>query len=188
MERVDCLVVGAGVIGLAVARAFARAGRRWWCWSGGVIGPGSVRATARWSTRESITRGLAQDAAVCPGRGDALRILPEHDVPDRRCGKLVVATDEAKSTNSRRSNSGTANGAAPRVAVGHEAYGLEPALRPSARSCRLRPASSTVTHSWWRCSAKRKRPARWSQWRRRSDRSGGIRRRRTRDAVATHAC
>ena len=48
MKSVECLVIGAGAVGLAVARALARAGREVIVVeSEGAIGPGSARATAR---------------------------------------------------------------------------------------------------------------------------------------------
>lgn len=94
----DTVVVGAGVIGLAVARALALAGREVIVLeANGAIGqetssrnsevvhagiyypPGSLKA-------RSCIRGRAQLEAYCRRRGVALR----------QCGKLIVAADKAQ--------------------------------------------------------------------------------------------
>ena len=94
MERVDCLVIGAGVVGLACARALAQAGlevviaeRE------GVYGSGVSSRNS-----EVIHAGLydapgSLKAGLCV-RGNRLlyAYCDERGIAHRRCGKLVVAT------------------------------------------------------------------------------------------------
>ena len=94
MEQVDCVVVGAGVVGLAVARALALQGREVWVLEAeGAIGTGT---SARNS--EVIHAGLyypqgSLKARLCVAGRDLLyAYCAERGVPHRRCGKLIVAT------------------------------------------------------------------------------------------------
>jgi L-2-hydroxyglutarate oxidase LhgO len=95
MERVDCVVVGAGVVGLAVARALARAGREVLVLEAcDAIG---TQTSARNS--EVIHAGVyyptgSLKARLCV-RGKALlyAYCAERSLPHQRCGKLIVATD-----------------------------------------------------------------------------------------------
>jgi L-2-hydroxyglutarate oxidase LhgO len=97
MDRIECVVVGAGVVGLAVARALARAGREV------VILERERTFGTGVSSRNSevIHAGLyypsgSLKARLCV-RGKSL--LYEHcearGIPHRRCGKLLVATGVA---------------------------------------------------------------------------------------------
>ena len=97
-ESVDCLVVGAGVVGLACARSLARAGREVV-----VVEAGEAFGTAT-SARNSevIHAGIYYPtgtlrAQLCV-RGKALLydFCATHQVQHRRCGKLIVAQDEAE--------------------------------------------------------------------------------------------
>ncbi|WP_395704030.1 NAD(P)/FAD-dependent oxidoreductase [Aquabacterium sp.] len=94
MEVVDSVVIGAGVIGLAVARALALAGREVL-----VLEAENAFGTVT-SARNSevIHAGLyyppgSLRAQLCV-RGKALlyAFCASHGVPHRRCGKLIVAT------------------------------------------------------------------------------------------------
>ncbi|WP_264045020.1 NAD(P)/FAD-dependent oxidoreductase [Methylobacterium flocculans] len=94
----DILVVGAGIVGLAVARALARRGHAVVvAESEGSIGTG---ISARNS--EVIHGGMYYPAGSLRARhcvaGAALlyEFCESHGVPHRRCGKLIVATDEAE--------------------------------------------------------------------------------------------
>jgi L-2-hydroxyglutarate oxidase LhgO len=98
VEQVDCVVIGAGVVGLAVARALALAGREVLVLEAcNAIG---TQTSARNS--EVIHAGIyyAQDslkAQLCV-RGKALLYdyCAERNVPHNRCGKFIVATSEAQ--------------------------------------------------------------------------------------------
>ena len=97
-ETIDCAVIGAGVIGLACARALARAGREVVILEAtDAIGTG---ISARNS--EVIHAGLyyptgSLKARLCvEGRRRLYPFLEEHGVDHKRCGKLVVATEEAQ--------------------------------------------------------------------------------------------
>ena len=94
VDKVDCVVVGAGVVGLAVARALALQGREVLVLEAqDAIGTGT---SARNS--EVIHAGLyyaqgSLKARLCVrGRGLMYAYCAERNVPHRRCGKLVVAT------------------------------------------------------------------------------------------------
>jgi L-2-hydroxyglutarate oxidase LhgO len=96
MEKVDCVVVGAGVIGLAIARALAREGREVVI----VEATGTIGSETSSRNNEVIHAGFlypktSLKARLCrPGRDMLYRYCDEHGVPCRRVGKLVIATDE----------------------------------------------------------------------------------------------
>lgn len=96
MERVDCIVIGAGVIGLAVARRMASAGLETVVLEREAV-PGS-HASSRNS--EVIHAGLyyppgSRKARLCVrGRQQLYRYCAERGVAHRRCGKLIVATSD----------------------------------------------------------------------------------------------
>lgn len=94
MERIDTVVIGAGVVGLAVARALARAGRE-------VVVLEAERAIGTGvSSRNSevVHAGLyypsgSLKARWCVrGRERLYAFCEAHGVEHRRCGKLIVAT------------------------------------------------------------------------------------------------
>ena len=132
MDRVDAVVIGAGVVGLAVARALAMAGREV------VILEGEDAIGTHSSSRNSevIHAGIyyPQDslkARTCvEGRQRLYVYCDERGVPHRRCGKLIVATDAAQleELESIRKRA-HANGVTDVVLVGPaEARELEPEL------------------------------------------------------------
>jgi len=132
MDDVDCAVIGAGVVGLAVARALAMAGREVV-----ILEAENAFGTAT-SARNSevIHAGLyyptgSQRAQLCV-RGKALLydFCATHGVAHRRCGKLIVATsaDELPTLDRLRATA-AANGVPdlqPLSAT--QAQALEPAL------------------------------------------------------------
>ncbi|MBP2300162.1 NAD(P)/FAD-dependent oxidoreductase [Azospirillum picis] len=98
MERVECVVVGAGVVGLAVARRLARAGREVIVLEAAdAIGTGTSSRNS-----EVIHAGIyyptgSLRARLCVAGRDALyAYCASHGVEHRRLGKLIVATEEAQ--------------------------------------------------------------------------------------------
>jgi L-2-hydroxyglutarate oxidase LhgO len=97
-EQVDCAVIGAGVIGLAVGRALARAGREV------LVLEQHQRIGEETSSRNSevVHAGLyypvgSLKARLCvEGRHSLYRYCEERQVPVARLGKLIVATDETQ--------------------------------------------------------------------------------------------
>ena len=98
MDSVEAVVIGAGVVGLAVARSLARAGHEvvvLEATSG--IGNGTSSRNS-----EVIHAGLyyaagSLKARLCvQGRQQLYAYCAERGVEHRRCGKLVVATDAAQ--------------------------------------------------------------------------------------------
>src|SRR4030067_31952 len=98
METLDCVVIGAGVIGLAIARALARAGREV------VILEAEPAIGTHTSSRNSevIHAGIyyaagSLKARLCVSGKEALyRYCDSRGVPYRRCGKLIVATGDGQ--------------------------------------------------------------------------------------------
>ena len=98
MDTVDCIVVGAGVVGLAIARALAQAGREV------IILEAAEAIGTGISSRNSevIHAGIYYPkdslmARFCvAGKRALYAFCADHDVPHRRCGKLIVATNEAE--------------------------------------------------------------------------------------------
>jgi L-2-hydroxyglutarate oxidase LhgO len=98
MEDADCVVVGAGVVGIALARALARAGRE-------VIvleaGDGIGNETSSRNS-EVIHAGIYYPkdslmARLCvQGRRTLYEFCRDRGVPFRNCGKLIVATNAAE--------------------------------------------------------------------------------------------
>jgi L-2-hydroxyglutarate oxidase LhgO len=95
MEEVDTVVIGAGVVGLAIAQALALAGREVVVLeSESAIGTGTSSRNS-----EVIHAGIyyppgSLKAKLCvAGRHALYPFLAEHGVPHRRCGKLIVATE-----------------------------------------------------------------------------------------------
>lgn len=94
MDEIDCAVIGAGVVGLAVARALALAGREVLVLeSEGAIGTGTSSRNS-----EVIHAGIyypqgSLKATLCVEGRDALYSYAQaRGVPHSRCGKLIVAT------------------------------------------------------------------------------------------------
>jgi len=94
----DCVVVGAGVVGLAIARELAQAGREVIvAEAAGGIGTGTSSRNS-----EVIHAGIyypfgSLKARLCvEGRPRLYAYCAERGVPVRRLGKLIVATSEAQ--------------------------------------------------------------------------------------------
>ncbi len=94
MQTLDSIVVGAGVVGLAVARSLARRGRELV-----ILEAADAFGTAT-SARNSevIHAGLYYAPGSCKarlcveGRRQLYAYAAERGIPHRRCGKLIVAT------------------------------------------------------------------------------------------------
>ena len=136
MYRIDCVVIGAGVIGLAIARQLALAGREV------VILEKEERFGSGISARNSevihagiyYPQGSAKARLCVVGRGLLYEYCEAHQVPNRRCGKLIVATapDQESMLDAIRARA-AANGADDlRVITAVEAISMEPALRCTA--------------------------------------------------------
>ena len=98
MFKVEAVVVGAGVVGLAIARALALRGVQVLLLEEeGVIGSGTSSRNS-----EVIHAGLYYEpdslkAQFCVrGRDMLYGYCDERRIPHRRCGKLVVATDQSE--------------------------------------------------------------------------------------------
>jgi L-2-hydroxyglutarate oxidase LhgO len=98
MEQVDAVVVGAGVVGLAVARALALRGREVIVLeAAAAIGTGSSSRNS-----EVIHAGIyyaagSLKARLCvTGRELLYRYCEERGLGHSRCGKLIVATSQAQ--------------------------------------------------------------------------------------------
>lgn len=136
METVDCVVIGAGVIGLAIARALALTGHDVLILErAGAIG---TETSARNS--EVIHAGLyyppgSLRAALCvQGRDQLYAYLAERQLPHRAIGKLVVATDTAQIPKLAEiaANAAACGARALRILSRAEALAMEPALHCEA--------------------------------------------------------
>lgn len=136
MDKVDCVVIGAGVIGLAAARRLAQAGRE-------VVvleaaeGIGTITSSRN---SEVIHAGIYYPAGslmarMCvSGKRMLYEYCREHGVPHRNCGKLIVATTakETEKLQSIRAHA-EANGVLDMQTLsGEAARALEPALNCDA--------------------------------------------------------
>ncbi|HTB04301.1 MAG TPA: NAD(P)/FAD-dependent oxidoreductase [Bradyrhizobium sp.] len=136
MEKVECVVIGAGVIGLAVARRLAQAGRE-------VIvleaaeGIGTVTSSRN---SEVIHAGIYYKAdslmarTCVSGKHALYRYCRDHGIPHRNCGKLIVATTAAETEKLQAIRAhAQANGVGDlKTLTGAEARALEPALNCDA--------------------------------------------------------
>ena len=135
MDRVDALVIGAGVVGLAVGRALAQAGHET------VVLEAQAAIGQGVSSRNSevIHSGLyyapgSLKARLCArGRELLYAMCASHAIDHRRCGKLVVANDATEVTALRGlQDRARANGVPLEWLEGPAARKLEPALRCEA--------------------------------------------------------
>jgi L-2-hydroxyglutarate oxidase LhgO len=132
MDRVDCVVVGAGVVGLAVARPLAQAGREV------IILEAAEAIGTGISSRNSevIHAGIYYPkdslmARFCvAGKRALYEFCASHGVPHKRCGKLIVATNELEAGKLASIEArARANGVDDlRFLSPDDARGLEPAL------------------------------------------------------------
>ena len=132
MELVECLVVGAGVIGLAIARALARAGREVIVVeSENGIGSGvSSRNSEVIHAGIYYPPGLDKTRLCVEGKAMLYAFCREFGVPHKRCGKLLVAVNVAEVEKlAALKAQAEANGVGDLVWLSaSEARALEPAL------------------------------------------------------------
>jgi L-2-hydroxyglutarate oxidase LhgO len=146
VEEVDCVVVGAGVVGLAVARALALAGREV------IVLEAAEGIGTETSSRNSevIHAGIYYPAnslmaRFCvAGRRRLYAYCAEKGVPHSNCGKLIVATsareDAMLAGIKQRAETNGVEGM--RVLSAAEAIALEPNL--SCTSALLSPATGII--------------------------------------------
>ena len=132
-EDVDCVVIGAGVVGLAVARALALNGREVMVLeAANAIGTGTSSRNS-----EVIHAGIyyAKDslkATLCvKGKQMLYDYCTERGIAHSRCGKLIVATTEAQVAQLKGiRDKAAANGVTDLVLLdANAAMALEPHLR-----------------------------------------------------------
>jgi L-2-hydroxyglutarate oxidase LhgO len=133
MDRVECVVVGAGVVGLACARALARAGREV------VVLEREGRIGSHTSSRNSevihagiyYPQGSAKARLCVRGRELLYAWCEARGVPHRRIGKIIVATEPGQEGQlAAIAAAAAANGVDDLRPLGAAELGrLEPALR-----------------------------------------------------------
>jgi L-2-hydroxyglutarate oxidase LhgO len=135
MEQVECIVVGAGVIGLAAARALALAG-----YEVLVLERASTIGFETSSRNSEVIHGglyyppASLKARSCvAGRHRLYAYCREHGVPHARVGKLIVATSQAEIAGLEK------------IAATARANGVDDLeWLDQAQSCRLEPALRCV--------------------------------------------
>ncbi|KWO48857.1 FAD-dependent oxidoreductase [Burkholderia sp. MSMB1459WGS] len=98
MEQTDCVVIGAGVVGLAIARELAARGRETI-----VLEAADAIGTSTSSRNSEVIhaglyypRGSLKAVTCVHGRDLLYEFCDTHHVPHRRTGKLLVATSAAQ--------------------------------------------------------------------------------------------
>src|SRR5690348_14923717 len=135
MDQVECVVVGAGVVGLAIARRLALAGRE-------VVvleSEDAIGTVTSSRNSEVIHAGIYYPhdslmARFCvSGRKMLYAYCAEHGVPHKNCGKLIVATSDAETDRLAAIRRHAAqNGVELRMIGAAEARALDPALHCTA--------------------------------------------------------
>ena len=132
-EKVDCVVIGAGVVGLATARALAQAGREVIVVeSADMIGTGISSRNS-----EVIHAGIyypldSLKARYCvAGKEMLYRYCAEHGIAHRRCGKIIVATsqDQVAALQDIQQRAAQCGVGDLEMLAAADAVALEPALR-----------------------------------------------------------
>ncbi len=135
MERVDVVVIGAGVVGLAVARALAQRAREV------LILEAAERFGSGVSSRNSevihagiyYPRGSLKARLCVAGREALYAFCREHGVPHSRCGKLIVASNGNQLAElGRIRTAALANGVELSSLGRPDTLALEPGLRCAA--------------------------------------------------------
>ena len=132
MDEVECVVVGAGVVGLAVARALALRGHEV------IVLEAAEGIGTETSSRNSevIHAGIYYPAGslmarfCVAGKHMLYAYCREHGVPHRNCGKLIVATNAEEDGRLEGIRARAAANGVPdlRVLTAADARAMEPAL------------------------------------------------------------
>lgn len=145
---VDAVVVGAGVIGLSVARALAQRG------DDVIVLEGEDLIGSVTSARNSevihagiyYPEGSLKARSCVEGRRALYAYLEARGIPHRKCGKLIVALGEdEEATIAALSERGMANGVEGLALIGGaEARAMEPALSPDVRAALVSPGTGIL--------------------------------------------
>ncbi|MGN6083522.1 NAD(P)/FAD-dependent oxidoreductase [Trinickia sp.] len=136
MDEIECVVIGAGVVGLAIARALAERGRET------IVLEASEAIGTGTSSRNSevihaglyYPRGSLKATLCVRGREMLYEYCAERGVPHQRCGKLLVATARNQLPQLAAIEArGKENGVLDLIRLsGADAQELEPALQCEA--------------------------------------------------------
>ena len=136
MDEIECVVIGAGVVGLAIARALAERGREV------IVLEASEAIGTGTSSRNSevihaglyYPRGSLKATLCVRGREMLYEYCAERGVPHQRCGKLLVATARNQLPQLAAIEArGKENGVLDLIRLsGADAQELEPALHCEA--------------------------------------------------------
>jgi L-2-hydroxyglutarate oxidase LhgO len=130
MERVEAVVIGAGVVGLAIARELAVRGHETLI----LEAAASIGAGASSRNSEVIHAGLyyapgSLKARLCvAGRERLYAYCRERGIPHRRCGKLIVGEEADLPALERIAVNARANGAELEWLADSQVHALEPEL------------------------------------------------------------
>ena len=147
-NRVQTVVVGAGVVGLSIARLLTRAGREV------LLVDRAGRAVSGTSSRNSgvihaglyYERGSLKASTCVEGSWMLHKFCDMHNVPINKCGKMVVATTKSQDVKLQRIYTrGLGLGARDLVLLdGSDARRFEPALSPSVVGAIWSPHTAVV--------------------------------------------
>ena len=131
-ERVECIVIGAGVVGLAVARRLAMAGREVVVVerAGTIAGETSSRSSEVIHAGIYYPQGSLKARLCVAGKHRLYDYCAAHGVGHARCGKLIVATSDDQIAELERLRGVAAGNGVPDLEwmTPAEAGELEPAV------------------------------------------------------------
>ena len=144
MSDIDALVVGAGVIGLAIARALALSGRSVVVMdaAGGIGSETSSRNSEVKHAGIYYPTGSLKAQLCVAGRNALYEFCEGRGVAHARCGKLIVAAERRRSCRDRSAGpKGAANGVERTWWLAPRLTRWSPTSTASGRCWRRRPAS-----------------------------------------------
>src|SRR5258707_1465066 len=146
MDKVECVVIGAGVIGLAVARRLAQAGREVILLEAAEgIGSGTSSRNSEVIHAGIYYKAGSLMARLCVrGKHALYEYCRDHGIPHRNCGKLIVATTPSETVRLQSIKAhAEANGVDDlQTLSGDAARKMEPALNCDAAL--LSPSTSII--------------------------------------------